>query len=84
MKVGVFRVDDDEIARALSARFMSAEGLRGRTIFNPSGVKTYVREYNHAAPQTFSRVVVHRRFPYFFVYTFFMRIIYIFVKNSED
>ncbi|KAL8122890.1 hypothetical protein AgCh_011027 [Apium graveolens] len=50
---GVFTVDGDETVPALSAGFMCAKGWRGKTRFNPSGIKTYIREYNHAPPATF-------------------------------
>ncbi|KAK6944768.1 Lecithin:cholesterol/phospholipid:diacylglycerol acyltransferase [Dillenia turbinata] len=47
---GVYTVDGDETIPALSAGFMSAKGWRGKTRFNPSGIRTYIREYNHAPP----------------------------------
>lgn len=47
---GVFSIDGDETVPVLSAGFMCAKGWRGKTRFNPSGVKTYIREYNHAPP----------------------------------
>ncbi|PIN24691.1 Diacylglycerol O-acyltransferase [Handroanthus impetiginosus] len=50
LKDGVFTVDGDETVPVLSAGFMSAKGWRGKTRFNPSGIKTYVREYDHAPP----------------------------------
>ncbi|OIT21479.1 PREDICTED: phospholipid:diacylglycerol acyltransferase 1-like [Nicotiana attenuata] len=50
LKSGVYTVDGDETVPALSAGFMCAKGWRGRTRFNPSGIKTYVREYYHAPP----------------------------------
>ncbi|KAL0415059.1 UNVERIFIED_CONTAM: Phospholipid:diacylglycerol acyltransferase 1 [Sesamum latifolium] len=50
LKDGVFTVDGDETVPVLSAGFMSAKGWRGKTRFNPSGLKTYVREYDHAPP----------------------------------
>lgn len=50
LKSGVYTVDGDETVPALSAGFMYAKGWRGRTRFNPSGIKTYVREYYHAPP----------------------------------
>ncbi|KAL7140357.1 hypothetical protein ABFS83_09G115400 [Erythranthe nasuta] len=52
LKDGVFTVDGDETVPVLSAGFMSAKGWRGKTRFNPSGSKTYVREYDHAPPAT--------------------------------
>ncbi|XP_023744465.1 phospholipid:diacylglycerol acyltransferase 1 [Lactuca sativa] len=49
---GVYSVDGDETVPVLSAGYMCAKGWRGKTRFNPSGIKTYVREYNHAPPAT--------------------------------
>nr|GEW58534.1 phospholipid:diacylglycerol acyltransferase 1-like [Tanacetum cinerariifolium] len=39
--------------KALSAGFMCAKGWRGKTRFNPSGIKTYIREYDHNPPANF-------------------------------
>lgn len=50
IKDGVVTVDGDETVPVLSAGFMNAKGWRGKTRFNPSGIKTYVREYKHARP----------------------------------
>ncbi|CAN4089130.1 unnamed protein product [Withania somnifera] len=50
LKAGVYTVDGDETVPALSAGFMCAKGWRGRTRFNPSGIKTHIREYYHAPP----------------------------------
>ncbi|GAB4842606.1 Phospholipid:diacylglycerol acyltransferase 1 [Ancistrocladus abbreviatus] len=50
LKDGVFLVNGDETVPVLSAGFMCAKGWRGRTRFNPSGIPTYVREYDHAPP----------------------------------
>ncbi|GMQ06014.1 hypothetical protein CsSME_00050774 [Camellia sinensis var. sinensis] len=50
LKGGVFSIDGDETVPALSAGFMAAKGWRGKTRFNPSGIPTYLREYNHAPP----------------------------------
>ncbi|XP_071733518.1 phospholipid:diacylglycerol acyltransferase 1-like [Rutidosis leptorrhynchoides] len=50
LKDGVYTVDGDETVPALSAGFMCAKGWRGKTRFNPSGIKTYVREYDHNPP----------------------------------
>lgn len=50
LKGGVFSVDGDETVPILSAGFMFAKGWRGKTRFNPSGIHTYIREYNHAPP----------------------------------
>ncbi|KAJ8751111.1 hypothetical protein K2173_016292 [Erythroxylum novogranatense] len=50
LKGGVFSVDGDETVPVLSAGFMCAKGWRGRTRFNPSGLRTYLREYDHAPP----------------------------------
>ncbi|PHU15032.1 Phospholipid:diacylglycerol acyltransferase 1 [Capsicum chinense] len=47
---GVLTVDGDETVPVLSAGFMCAKGWRGRTRFNPLGIKTYIREYDHAPP----------------------------------
>lgn len=47
---GVYTVDGDETVPALSAGFMCAKGWRGKTRFNPSGIRTYIREYDHAPP----------------------------------
>ncbi|GFY80475.1 phospholipid:diacylglycerol acyltransferase [Actinidia rufa] len=52
LKGGVFNVDGDETVPILSAGFMAAKGWRGKTRFNPSGIGTYIREYNHAPPAT--------------------------------
>lgn len=49
---GVFTVDGDETVPILSAGFMSAKAWRGKTRFNPSGIKNYIREYDHAPPVT--------------------------------
>lgn len=50
LRNGVYFVDGDESVPVLSAGFMCAKGWRGRTRFNPSGARTYVREYKHKAP----------------------------------
>ncbi|KAI4376509.1 hypothetical protein MLD38_014262 [Melastoma candidum] len=50
LKDGVFSVDGDETVPVLSAGFMCAKGWRGKTRFNPFGIHTYVREYDHAPP----------------------------------
>ncbi|RWW05238.1 hypothetical protein BHE74_00015633 [Ensete ventricosum] len=47
---GVYLADGDETVPVLSAGYMCAKGWRGKTRFNPSGIKTYIREYNHAPP----------------------------------
>nr|XP_043623365.1 phospholipid:diacylglycerol acyltransferase 1-like [Erigeron canadensis]XP_043623366.1 phospholipid:diacylglycerol acyltransferase 1-like [Erigeron canadensis] len=52
LRAGVYSVDGDETVPVLSAGFMCAKGWRGGTRFNPSGIKTYIREYNHAPPAT--------------------------------
>ncbi|KAM0037305.1 putative transferase [Helianthus debilis subsp. tardiflorus] len=52
LRSGVYSVDGDETVPTLSAGFMCAKGWRGKTRFNPWGIKTYVREYNHAPPAT--------------------------------
>ncbi|XP_054781726.1 phospholipid:diacylglycerol acyltransferase 1-like isoform X2 [Prosopis cineraria] len=50
LKDGVYTVDGDETVPALSAGFMCAKGWRGKTRFNPYGIRTYVREYDHSPP----------------------------------
>ncbi|CAN4087037.1 unnamed protein product [Withania somnifera] len=50
LKGGVFHVDGDETVPILSAGYMCVKGWRGKTRFNPSGVHTFIREYNHAPP----------------------------------
>nr|UWT60811.1 phospholipid:diacylglycerol acyltransferase 2 [Buglossoides arvensis] len=50
LKRGVYLVDGDESIPVLSAGFMCAKGWRGKTRFNPSGIRTYVREYRHKPP----------------------------------
>lgn len=47
---GIFLVDGDETVPVLSSGFMCAKGWRGKTRFNPSGIRTYNREYDHAPP----------------------------------
>jgi len=47
---GVYTVDGDETVPVLSSGFMCAKGWRGKTRFNPSGIRTYVREYDHSPP----------------------------------
>ena len=50
LKDGVYSVDGDETVPVLSAGFMCAKGWRGKTRFNPSGIRTYAREYSHSPP----------------------------------
>ncbi|XP_030530059.1 phospholipid:diacylglycerol acyltransferase 1-like [Rhodamnia argentea] len=50
LKDGVYSADGDETVPVLSAGYMCAKGWRGRTRFNPSGINTYIREYDHAPP----------------------------------
>ncbi|GAV84944.1 LACT domain-containing protein [Cephalotus follicularis] len=50
LKDGVYSVDGDETVPALSAGFMCAKGWRGKTRYNPSGIRTYIREYDHSPP----------------------------------
>lgn len=47
---GVYTVDGDETVPTLSAGFMFAKGWRGKTRFNPSGIRTFIREYEHSPP----------------------------------
>lgn len=50
-KDGVYSVEGDESTVAVvSSGFMCAKGWRGRTRFNPSGMATYIREYQHKQP----------------------------------
>lgn len=53
LKDGVYNVNGDETVPVLSAGFMSAKAWRGKTRFNPSNIKQYIREYNHAPPANF-------------------------------
>jgi phospholipid:diacylglycerol acyltransferase len=50
LKGGVYLSNGDETVPVLSAGYMCAKGWRGKTRFNPSGSKTYVREYSHSPP----------------------------------
>ncbi|GAB4838008.1 Phospholipid:diacylglycerol acyltransferase 1 [Ancistrocladus abbreviatus] len=50
LKGGVYCSDGDETVPVLSAGYMCAKGWRGKTRFNPSGIRTYIREYDHAPP----------------------------------
>lgn len=50
LKDGVYLVDGDETVPVLSAGYMCAKGWRGKTRFNPSGIRTYNREYDHSPP----------------------------------
>lgn len=50
LKGGVYNVNGDETVPVLSAGYMCAKGWRGKTRFNPSGIRTHVREYDHAPP----------------------------------
>ncbi|CAA0836903.1 Phospholipid\\x3adiacylglycerol acyltransferase 1 [Striga hermonthica] len=52
LKGGVYSVDGDETVPVLSAGFACARLWRGRTRFNPSGTRTFVREYRHTPPST--------------------------------
>lgn len=45
-------MDGDESVPVLSAGLMCAKGWRGKTRFNPSGISTYVREYQHKPPSS--------------------------------
>lgn len=53
LKGGVYLSDGDETVPVLSAGFMCARGWRGKTRFNPAGIKTFVREYSHSPPSNF-------------------------------
>ncbi|OIW18742.1 hypothetical protein TanjilG_13494 [Lupinus angustifolius] len=50
LKGGVYSADGDETVPVLSAGFMCAKAWRGKTRFNPTGIRTYIREYDHAPP----------------------------------
>eukprot|EP00258_Populus_trichocarpa_P002837 XP_002303252.3 phospholipid:diacylglycerol acyltransferase 1 [Populus trichocarpa] len=50
LKGGVYTVDGDETVPVLSSGFMCAKGWRGKTRFNPSGSRMYIREYDHSPP----------------------------------
>ncbi|KAL3699140.1 hypothetical protein R1sor_017162 [Riccia sorocarpa] len=50
LKGGVHFVNGDETVPALSAGYMCQKGWRGKTRYNPHGLKTFVREFNHAPP----------------------------------
>ncbi|PIN19851.1 Diacylglycerol O-acyltransferase [Handroanthus impetiginosus] len=52
LKGGVYSVDGDETFPVLSAGFMPAKAWRGKTRFNPLGIRTFIREYNHSPPAT--------------------------------
>ncbi|KAL6558644.1 Phospholipid:diacylglycerol acyltransferase 1 [Orobanche minor] len=52
LKGGVYSVDGDETVPVLSAGFTSAKLWRGKTRFNPSGIRNFIREYSHAPPTT--------------------------------
>lgn len=43
-------MDGDGSVPVISAGFMCARGWRGKTRFNPSGIRTYLREYRHKVP----------------------------------
>ncbi|KAJ0075122.1 hypothetical protein Patl1_33625 [Pistacia atlantica] len=47
---GVYTVDGDQTVPVLSAGYMCAKGWRGKTRFNPSGIRTFIREYDHSPP----------------------------------
>ncbi|XP_021716505.1 phospholipid:diacylglycerol acyltransferase 1-like isoform X1 [Chenopodium quinoa] len=53
LRDGVFLVDGDETVPVLSSGYMCAKGWRGKTKYNPSGIQTYIREYDHAPPANF-------------------------------
>lgn len=50
LRDGVYTVNGDETVPVLSSGYMCAKGWRGKTRFNPSGIRTYVREYDHSPP----------------------------------
>lgn len=50
---GAYFVDGDRSVPVVSSGFMCAKGWHGRTRFNPSGMATYIREYQHKQPGSF-------------------------------
>ncbi|KAK4269107.1 hypothetical protein QN277_022309 [Acacia crassicarpa] len=50
LKDGVYTVEGDETVPTLSAGFMCAKAWRGKTRFNPHGIHTFIREYEHSPP----------------------------------
>ncbi|XP_051131722.1 phospholipid:diacylglycerol acyltransferase 1-like [Andrographis paniculata] len=52
LKGGVYLVNGDETVPVLSAGYMPAKAWRGKTRFNPSGIRTFIREYDHSPPAT--------------------------------
>ncbi|QHO07655.1 Phospholipid:diacylglycerol acyltransferase [Arachis hypogaea] len=48
--VGIPTANGDETIPVLSPGFMCAKGWWGKTRFNPSGIRTFIREYEHTAP----------------------------------
>ncbi|KAL2611173.1 hypothetical protein R1flu_022865 [Riccia fluitans] len=50
LKGGVHFVDGDETVPALSTGYMCQKGWRGKTRYNPHGLKTFVKEYDHTPP----------------------------------
>lgn len=45
--------DGDITINLVSAGYMAAKGWKGRTKYNPGGVKAIMREYKHVAPANF-------------------------------
>jgi phospholipid:diacylglycerol acyltransferase len=45
--------DGDITINLLSAGYMHAKGWKGKTKYNPAGVKSIMREYKHVAPANF-------------------------------
>ncbi|CAH9072767.1 unnamed protein product [Cuscuta europaea] len=52
LRGGVHFVDGDGSVPILSSGFMCAKPWRGKTRFNPSGSRTYIREYQHEPPSS--------------------------------
>ncbi|XP_065866789.1 putative phospholipid:diacylglycerol acyltransferase 2 isoform X2 [Euphorbia lathyris] len=52
LKNGVHFVDGDESVPVISAGYMCAKGWRGKTRFNPSGSRAFIREYKHKPPSS--------------------------------
>nr|GMD71299.1 putative phospholipid:diacylglycerol acyltransferase 2 [Ipomoea batatas] len=52
LRGGVHFVDGDGSVPLLSAGFVCAKPWQGTTRFNPSGIPTYIREYQHKPPSS--------------------------------
>lgn len=52
LRGGVHFVDGDGSVPLLSVGFVCAKPWQGKTRFNPSGIPTYIREYQHKPPSS--------------------------------